>query len=107
MADDTTAAACAASLRALAQDRRFDSRAADLSSLASDVEKPDGDEWAGVDLFAAFPLDTGSPASSPNWLERALGIASGVSVFLPVAWTWWSFRDASSAYQDMLATGKE
>lgn len=107
MSDDTTAAACAASLRTLAADRRFERRAVDLGSLAADVERPDGDEWAGVDLFAAFPADTGTASSHPNWVERTLGIASGVSVFLPVAWTWWSFRDATRAYEIMLASGDE
>jgi hypothetical protein len=107
MSDDTTAAACAASLRTLAADRRFERRAADLGSLAADVERPDGDEWAGVDLFAAFPADTGTASSHPNWVERLLGIASGVSVFLPVAWTWWSFREATRAYELMLARGDE
>lgn len=107
MSDDTTAADCAAALRNLANDKRFEKRAGDLNSLAADVELPDGDAWAGVDLFAAFPADTGAASSHPNWAERLLGIASGVSVFLPVAWTWWSFRDASRAYEEMLSRGTE
>lgn len=107
MSDDMTAAACAASLRTMAADQRFEKRAADLGSLATDIERPGGDEWAGVDLFAAFPADTGTASSHPNWVERLLGITSGVSVFLPVAWTWWSFRDATRAYETMLATGDE
>lgn len=107
MSDDATAAACAANLRTLASDSRFEKRAIDLNSLATDIEKPDGDSWAGLDLFAAFPTDTGAASSHPNWIERLLGIASGVAVFLPVAWTWWSFRDASRAYESMLAQGDE
>lgn len=107
MSDDTIAAACAANLRTLAGDKRFERRAVDLNSLASDIERPDGDAWAGVDLFTAFPSDTGTVSSHPNWVERLLGIASGVSVFAPVAWTWWSFRDASQAYEAMLSQGTE
>ena len=107
MSDDMTAAACAAQLRKLAEDDRFAKRADDLESLATDVERADGDAWAGVDLFAAFPSDTGIASSHPNWVERLLGIASGAAVFAPVAWTWWSFRDASRAYRTMLSEGTE
>jgi methyl-accepting chemotaxis protein len=107
MSDDMTAAACAAQLRKLAEDDRFAKRADDLKSLATDVERADGDAWAGVDLFAAFPSDTGTASSHPNWVERLLGIASGAAVFAPVAWTWWSFRDASRAYRTMLSEGTE
>ena len=107
MSDDITAAACAAQLRKLAEDDRFAKRADDLKSLATDVERADGDAWAGVDLFAAFPSDTGTASSHPNLVERLLGIASGAAVFAPVAWTWWSFRDASRAYRTMLSEGTE
>ncbi len=107
MSDVTTAAACAATLRRLAREKRFAKRESDLADLANDVERPDGDSWAGVDLFTAFPADTGVVGTHPNWVERALGMLSGAAVFAPVAWTWWSFRDASRAYETMLSQGVE
>ena len=107
MTAQATAGTYAERLNKLAQDQRFDSRAEDLRSLAQDLALEDGDRWAGVDLFAAFPADYTLRLLHPNWLERFLGVLAGVSVFLPVAWTWWGFHSASGAYETLLQTKKE
>lgn len=93
---------CAHRLEELAQDPRFNSRADDLQALARDIATPDGDSWADVDLFAAFPAETTTRLSHKDGLERVLGVLAGVSVFLPVAWTWLSFHRASDAYRDLI-----
>lgn len=96
------ATACAERLSALAEDGRFSDRSDDLKSLAEDLGKDESDAWVSVDLFAAFPLESTVRLEHDNWTERALGMLTGVAVFLPVGWTWWSFREASDAYQVML-----
>lgn len=100
------ATACAERLMSLAEDVRFADRSDDLRSLAEDLDREESDAWVAVDLFAAFPLDSTVRLEHDNWTERSLGMLTGVAVFLPVGWTWWSFREASSAYQDMLDAGQ-
>ncbi|MBZ5735424.1 hypothetical protein K8Z61_13040 [Nocardioides sp. TRM66260-LWL] len=90
----------------LAEDPRFAGRADDLRSLARDLADSDAEAWAGVDLFAAFPLGATARLESKNWVERALSLLTGITVFLPVGWTWLAFRDASAAYRDLLNAGK-
>ncbi|GAB4007104.1 hypothetical protein [Nocardioides ultimimeridianus] len=98
-----TADWCAAELRELANDPRFADRRDDLEALAADVADPDGDTWAGVDLFQAFPAADTPRITHKNLAEIVLGMVAGVAVFLPVGWTWWSFKDASSAYRALIA----
>lgn len=104
---DQAGPAYADRLAALAADGRFDGRADDLRALAEDLRRDDGDRWAGVDLYAAFPTDSTLRLVHPNWVERFLGVLAGVSVFLPVAWTWWGFHSASRAYRNLLQAGSE
>lgn len=104
---DEEARRCADQLRDLARDPRFESRAQDLDALAADIASPDGDSWADVDLFAAFPADATTHLRHTNIVERSLGVLAGVSVFLPVGWTWLSFHRASEAYERMISAGEE
>jgi hypothetical protein len=98
---------CSADVGALAKDRRFAPRADELHSLAADLKDPDGDMWAGVDLFAAFPPESSIELRHRNTVERIVGVFAAVSVFLPVGWTWSEFRRASAAYEDMINEGGE
>ncbi|MFC6287568.1 hypothetical protein ACFP3Q_14370 [Nocardioides sp. GCM10027113] len=104
---DEEARRCADQLRDLARDPRFDSRAEDLNALAADIASPEGDSWADVDLFAAFPANSTAHLRHRNVVERLLGVLAGVSVFLPVGWTWLSFHRASDAYEQMIRAGEE
>ena len=99
---DQSVEQCVRRLRELAQDPRFATRSDDLEALARDIETPDGDSWADVDLFAAFPAEATTRLHHRNLVERLLGVLAGVSVFLPVAWTWWSFHSASDAYARLI-----
>lgn len=94
-------------LLALAEDTRFSSRADDLRALSADISDPDGDAWSSVNLFSAFPAESVVSLRHRNVIERIVGVVAGVSVFLPVAWTWWGFHDAASAYEEMLVTEGE
>lgn len=98
---------CALKMKQLAADPRFEGRSADLESLASDLSSADGDSWAGVDLFAAFPPASALRLERKNAAEQVVGALAGVSVFLPVAWTWWSFHSASDAYERLLTESGE
>ena len=98
---------CVRRLTELAQDPRFATRSDDFEALARDIATPDGDGWADVDLFAAFPADATTRLSHRNLLERVFGVFAGVSVFLPVAWTWWSFNRASEAYSRLIGEDGE
>ena len=99
---DQSADQCVRRLKELAQDPRFVVRSADLEALARDIETPDGDRWADVNLFAAFPAEATTRLDHRNLLERIFGVLAGVSVFLPVAWTWLSFHSASDAYERLI-----
>ena len=98
---------CALKIRQLAADPRFEGRAEDLNSLAADLAAADGDSWAGTDLFAAFPPASALRLERKNTAEQVVGALAGVSVFLPVAWTWWSFHSASEAYEQLLSDSGE
>lgn len=94
---------CAEELRSLAADPTYGNRAEDLEGLANAVADDDDDSWTGIDLFGAFPPDTAVSVTHKGTIEKLLGLSAGISVFLPVAWTWWSLRQASAAYKDVLA----
>lgn len=81
----------------------------DLSEAMSDRSK--AERWCEVDLFAAFsPNETVIPAlpekaSRKHWASRAVKVmlATGpVLVFLPVFFTWFGLREATSAYGEVL-----
>jgi hypothetical protein len=99
---DTSDQQVAGRLLALADDPRFSSRADDLRTLSADIADPEGDAWSAVNLFSAFPAESVVSLRHRNLVERVAGVVAGVSVFLPVGWTWWGFHDAASAYEQML-----
>lgn len=105
MTDERTA--CAESLERLAEDPRFDTRADDLRSLADAVRDQGDGTWTGIDLVNAFPPEASINVMKMHWWERIVGIAAGASVFLPVAWTWWSIYRASEAYGEVLEAGDD
>ncbi|WP_166139437.1 hypothetical protein [Nocardioides ochotonae] len=105
MSDERTV--CADKLERLAADPRFDTRAEDLRSLAAAVRDQGDGTWTGIDLIGAFPPEASINVSKQHWLERVLGVSAGASVFLPVAWTWWSIYEASGAYRDLIRSGDE
>lgn len=92
-------------LRALANDQRFAPAADDLKGLAHAVETEHFDGWDRIDLHAAFPPAAAIRIESAAGRETGLGVAAGAAVFLPIAWTWWSLREAAEAYQVMLQNG--
>lgn len=96
--------ACASQLETLAQDRRFAPRRDDLTALATSIRAADG-AWAGVDLPAAFPADSSIAPETGDRTDHVLSLASLVAVFLPLAWTWWSFGSAVSAYRGTSGSG--
>lgn len=102
-----SATICAAELSALSKDPRFAARAAQLDDLASELANPEGDKWAGIDLFAVFPPESSIQLDHRNLGERLVGVFAAVSVFLPVGWTWLEFRKASAAYEQMIAADGE
>lgn len=98
---------CALKITQLAADPRFEQRAEDLSSLATDLATAGGDSWAGTDLFAAFASSAAIRLERANGAEQLVGALAGISVFLPVAWTWWGFHSASDAYEKLLSESGE
>ncbi len=101
MSDDR-AGQTAVSIAALARDKRFAFRAQELEALSADLADPEGDTWAGTNLFAAFPPESSIALRHRNVLERVVGVLAAVSVFLPVGWTWSGFHQASAAYEQMI-----
>jgi transcription-repair coupling factor (superfamily II helicase) len=101
MSSDATSVA--AELTKLAEDPRFSSRTSDLKDLVVDIVDPEGDAWAEVNLFAAFPADSTVRAVHRRPGENVVGAIAGAMVFAPVAWTWWGFHDASKAYKELIA----
>lgn len=101
---------CASQLEELAEDPRYSGRQDDLTSLARSVRDQGDGSWTGVDLVGSFPAEASIHVRDRGgWrlLESVLGILAGVSVFLPVGWTWWGLHDAAVAYRDLLADGDE
>lgn len=96
---------CARKLDELAGDARFSGRREDLTSLASALRNQDDGSWTGVDLMAAFPPEASIAIHHRQTLERLLGVLAGVSVFVPVGWTWLSLHSATNAYDDLLDDG--
>ncbi|UYP20187.1 hypothetical protein OED52_06490 [Rhodococcus sp. Z13] len=95
-------------LRELADDQRCARRADDLRDLADCLEKGETDSWAGIDLLSAFPPSaTISNSRSAGPLELLVGTFAALSVFAPVAWTWYSLHQASRAYSEMIGSGIE
>lgn len=86
----------------LTEDPRFSPRKADLKELVVDIVDPDGDAWADVNLFAAFPTESTVKAVYRRPAENVVGAVAGAMVFAPVAWTWWGFHDASKAYEELI-----
>ncbi|NLE81616.1 MAG: hypothetical protein GX610_18950, partial [Rhodococcus sp.] len=101
----TTPESVSNDLRTLAADERCVHQAADLTLLAEAIASEETEKWVGVDLLSAFPEATTS--SERTWvpLEGALGALAAMTVFAPVAWTWFSLNSASQAYLDMTANG--
>ncbi|CAN5279694.1 hypothetical protein BH09ACT11_BH09ACT11_06640 [soil metagenome] len=93
---------CAHTLDELASDERFAGRRDDLHSLAAALRDQGNGSWTGVDLVAAFPPEATISVARHQLLERILGMVAGASVFLPVGWTWWSLRSATTAYNQFL-----
>jgi hypothetical protein len=104
---DETARTYAAQISALSKDPRYAPRAAQLNNLSAELADPEGDRWAGIDLFAAFPAESTIRLEHRNLGERLVGVFAAVSVFLPVGWTWLEFRRASAAYEAMIALDGE
>ncbi|QIX27203.1 hypothetical protein ncot_11780 [Nocardioides sp. JQ2195] len=98
---------CALKLEELAADPRFEGRHEDLQSLATAVRDQGDGSWTGVDLIGAFPAEASITVRGMHSFERVAGAIAGISVFLPVAWTWWSLHSASKAYEDLLNAGDE
>lgn len=101
MSSDATSVA--AELTKLTEDPRFSPRMVDLKELVVDIVDPDGDAWADVNLFAAFPAESTVKAVHRRPAENVVGAIAGAMVFAPVAWTWWGFHDASKAYEELIA----
>lgn len=103
--DLTPAEDAANELMRLSLDPTFAPRASDLADLAyavrgfEDVSSP----WTGINLHAAFPPASSIQPSKRNLFEGALAVLAAVSVFFPIAWTWWSLQAATRAYSKMLA----
>lgn len=93
---------CADKLELMASDERFLSRKDDLVSLSNALRDQSDSSWTGVDLVGAFPADATITSRPMPSVERWLGIFAGASVFLPVAWTWWSLNKAIAAYNSEL-----
>lgn len=94
-------------LLGLSRDPRFETRREDLESLADAVRESHPGEWTGIDLIEAFPPEASIILKEQTGIERWLGILAGVSVFLPVGWTWLSLHQASKAYRSLLEAGDE
>lgn len=94
---------CAQKLEQLANDQRFSGRRDDLESLAVALRDQGNGSWTGVDLVSAFPTDATITVRHRQFLERLFGVLAGASVFFPVAWTWFSLRSATTAYDEFLA----
>lgn len=95
---------CASRLETLSQDRRFEPRRDDLATLATSIRAADG-AWGAVDLPRAFPADSSIAPDIEDRTDHLLSLASLVAVFLPLAWTWWSFGTAVSTYRGTTGTG--
>jgi methyl-accepting chemotaxis protein len=97
---------CADRLLALAADPRFALRADDLRSLADEVVDDQLDSWVSVELVSAFPPDSSIQLPPTDRVQRDLAALVGVSVFLPIAWTWYSLHQASLAYHALIDSGQ-
>ena len=97
----------ASRLHRLADDTRFATRRRDISLLASALEngRDDFEGWERVDLHRAFSPGSTIHVEHGSRFERGLGIAAGFTVFLPLAWTWYTLRHAAEAYDQMLGAG--
>ena len=94
-------AEAASQMRALAADERFAARKAELQDIASVLEHPDQstEGWEHANLIQAFPPDSTIRISSRRLIEKILGVLAAVFVFAPIAWTWFSLSEATTAYQ--------
>lgn len=92
-----------ARLRGLARDERFAPRADDLNDLADALASPASGfgGWEDVDLLAAFPPSSSVRVPRPVVRDRLLAAIAGVAIFIPVAWTWFSLRQATQLYQEV------
>lgn len=104
---DQARADAAKRIAELADDSRFAARRDDLNSLGVALVDESDSSWTGIDLIAAFPPQATISLGHRQWAERVLGVLAGVSVFMPVAWTWFSLHSATDAYQELLAAGSE
>ena len=91
----------------LVSDPAFGPRASDLKDLATSLRSDEGREsWDQVDLLTAFSPESTVHVGQHSRAERVLGLAAVISVFLPVAWTWYSLQQASQAYGQMIRDGE-
>lgn len=97
----------ASGVERLASDPRYGPRSADLHDLATSLRSEDGREsWDQVDLLTAFPPESTIRVAFHSQVERVLGLAAVIGVFLPVAWTWYSLQQASQAYGRLISDGE-
>lgn len=92
-------------LKRLSLDIRFSPRRADLADLSDAVRGHESvfSPWTGINLFAAFPPASTIRVARESTLDATLALLAAISVFFPIAWTWWSLQDATRAYSEMLA----
>ena len=98
-------ASAASQMRALVADDRFEPRRAELQDIATVLEHPDQptNGWEHTNLIQAFPPDSTIKITSRRLAERILGVLAAVFVFAPIAWTWFSLSEATTAYQRWIA----
>lgn len=97
----------AAAVRGLVGDAHFRERGGELEDLAQALDSAGLDQrgWDKVDLHAAFAPDVTILMPGRPFTPRLLGVLATVSVFVPIAWTWFSLNRAASAYSTLLASG--
>ena len=92
-------------LRSLAADPIYARRRDDLHDLADAVESQDFRGWDRIDLHESFSPPSTIHIQPARGRETLLGALAGASVFLPIMWTWWSLREATDAFNEMIADG--
>lgn len=91
----------ASQVRSLVQDERFAPRREDLQGVLQVLENTGQSTqgWEHANLLLAFPPDSTIRIPTRRLAERILGLVAAVSVFAPIAWTWYSLSKATAAYQ--------
>lgn len=94
----------------VANDPRFATRRSELLALAEALRAGGSREavWRGIELEQTFTPET-TIRLTPRRRRRVaggIGALAAIAVFLPVWWTWNGFKQATDAYQRVLAAGK-